>query len=82
MENKKNQELKFTIEFIKHRVEELDKRNHEIDLEYLKFCKENKQFITPEMKERVKIVKRDIKEIREHLLANLDKLEKMSEAGF
>ena len=34
------------------------------------------------MKERVKIVKRDIKEIREHLLANLDKLERMSEAGF
>ena len=82
MENKKNQELKFTIEFIKHRVEKLDKRNHEIDLEYLKFCEENEQFITPEMKERVKIVKRDIKEIREHLLANLDKLERMSEAGF
>lgn len=79
---KKNQELKFTIEFIKHRVEELNKRNHEIDLEYLKIYEENKQFITPEMKERVKIVKRDIKEIREHLLANLDKLEKMSEAGF
>ena len=79
---KKNQKLKFTIEFIKHRVEELDKRNHKIDLEYLKFCEENEQFITPEMKERVKIVKRDIKEIREHLLANLDKLERMSEAGF
>lgn len=82
MENKKNQELKFTIEFIKHRVKEFDERNKEIDLEYLKFCEENEQFITPEMKERVKIVKRDIKEIREHLLTNLNKLEKMSETEF